>query len=164
VQSDEDSTEAVINRMEMASRTPALTQATRHDNMPQNSQAGRPAQLLENSGTSGSESETSGSQKTAQTLILQGLPGSGDPQGYPETPSKEPLRTLSDDHMGNLKRMNSESVLHCGELIDRIKALEEENAILKSWIDPDMIHQGRPFCQVVHRFKSEDKIFSRPPV
>jgi hypothetical protein len=48
-------------------------------------------------------------------------------------------------------------------LMARIEALEQENNLLKSWIDPDWNHQGRPFFQIVHRFEGDDKIFFKPP-
>ncbi|KAL2837239.1 P-loop containing nucleoside triphosphate hydrolase protein [Aspergillus pseudoustus] len=50
------------------------------------------------------------------------------------------------------------------DLLDRVRDLERENALLKSWIDPDSAHGGRPFSQVVYRFKWDDRVFFKPPV
>ncbi|RAL14096.1 ATP-binding protein [Aspergillus homomorphus CBS 101889] len=50
------------------------------------------------------------------------------------------------------------------QLIEYIDALEQENALLKSWIDPDSVHEGRPFFQIVHRIKKDDSVFFKPPI
>ncbi|PYI09863.1 P-loop containing nucleoside triphosphate hydrolase protein [Aspergillus sclerotiicarbonarius CBS 121057] len=49
------------------------------------------------------------------------------------------------------------------QLMDHIAALEEENSLLKSWIDPECIHEGQHFSQVVYRLKRDNMVFFRPP-
>ncbi|GFF67545.1 hypothetical protein IFM47457_01756 [Aspergillus lentulus] len=63
----------------------------------------------------------------------------------------------------NEEEVPTGSMGHYQLLTNRIQALEQENIILKSWIDPDSIHRGRPFFQIVYRFKGDDKIFFKPP-
>ncbi|KAJ5652595.1 hypothetical protein N7507_010021 [Penicillium longicatenatum] len=52
---------------------------------------------------------------------------------------------------------------HYKQLRGRMEALQQENVLLKSWIDPDSIHQGQPFFQVVYRFEGRGGIYFKPP-
>lgn len=63
----------------------------------------------------------------------------------------------------NKERGRVKSLARYRKLADRINALEQENASLKSWINPSWNNQGRPFFQVVHRFEGHDRIFFNPP-
>ncbi|PLN81396.1 P-loop containing nucleoside triphosphate hydrolase protein [Aspergillus taichungensis] len=47
--------------------------------------------------------------------------------------------------------------------MDRIRTLEQENIMLKRFVDPDSTHHGPPFFQVLYRFKGNDRVFLRPP-
>ncbi|PLB34979.1 ATP-binding protein [Aspergillus candidus] len=47
--------------------------------------------------------------------------------------------------------------------MDRIQTLEQENILLRRFVDPDSTHRGPPFFQVLYRFKGNDRVFLRPP-
>lgn len=49
------------------------------------------------------------------------------------------------------------------QLMDRIQTLEQENILLRRFVDPDSTHRGPPFFQVLYRFKGNDRVFLRPP-
>ena len=49
------------------------------------------------------------------------------------------------------------------QLMDRIKSLEQENIMLRRFVDPDSTHYGPPFSQVLYRFKGNNRVFLRPP-
>jgi hypothetical protein len=63
----------------------------------------------------------------------------------------------------NKESGRDESLAQYRKLMDRIDALEQENVLLKNWIDPKWNHRGRPFFQVVHRIEGDDRIFFNPP-
>lgn len=63
----------------------------------------------------------------------------------------------------NTESGRDESLAQYRKLMDRIDALEQENVLLKNWIDPNWNHRGRPFFQVVHRIEGDDRIFFNPP-
>jgi hypothetical protein len=80
-----------------------------------------------------------------------------------EIEDQELPRAIDDDTKNNDEQVPTGSMGHYRLLMDHIQALEQENILLKSWIDPDSIHRGRPFFQVVYRFKGDDRIFFKPP-
>ena len=80
---------------------------------------------------------------------------------YKRQVTKSPRTTSS---ATNSKAPIAYSDIEYKRLMDRMEALQQENALLRTWIDPDAIHQGQPFFQVVHRFVKDDNIFFKPPV
>ncbi|PKY02830.1 P-loop containing nucleoside triphosphate hydrolase protein [Aspergillus campestris IBT 28561] len=52
---------------------------------------------------------------------------------------------------------------HYEQLMNRIKTLEQENTLLRRFVDPDSTHHGPPFFQVLYRFEGNDRVFLRPP-
>lgn len=49
------------------------------------------------------------------------------------------------------------------QFMNRIQALEQENILLRRFVDPDSTYCGPPFFQVLYRFKGDDRVFLRPP-
>ncbi|KAL3704303.1 hypothetical protein TMatcc_009994 [Talaromyces marneffei ATCC 18224] len=84
-------------------------------------------------------------------------------QDYPEIEDQKLLRENFSDANNNKECGYGESLGPYRKLIDRINALEQENVLLKSWIDPNWNHQGRPFFQVIHQIEGDGRIFFNPP-
>ncbi|GKZ25936.1 hypothetical protein AbraIFM66951_002454 [Aspergillus brasiliensis] len=119
------------------------------------SQRERHGTLSEDTPANGLASDADSEDDSSHTTIVQSPSENDGLNGYRHVVPRELERTET----GHIE-FNS----HYKQLLDRVRALEQENALLKSWIDPDSAHGGRPFCQIVYRFKRDDRVFFKPPV
>jgi hypothetical protein len=128
------------------------------------SQHERHGPLPEDTPANGLASDADSVHDSSLTTIIQSPTENGGLNGHRHAVPGELARTFSGDTIKRTETGHLEFNSHYKQLLDRVRALEQENALLKSWIDPDSAHGGRPFCQIVHRFNWDDRVFFKPPV